>query len=102
MTELLYQAELSQGATRTRGYIPERAAKVGAMIEIKEEGFEGLLNLTIKLGYFGYSLIVTAGEIVAQFDLRTDNRFGQRLTSGHFSSFPNDIQSAPSYAQFER
>lgn len=42
MTELLYQARLSQGTTQTHGYIPERAAKVGAMIEIKEAGFDGL------------------------------------------------------------
>ena len=40
--ENLYQCELSQGTTRTRGYIPERAAKVGSLVEIKDNGFEGL------------------------------------------------------------
>jgi hypothetical protein len=37
-----YQCELSQGTGRTRGYIEERGAKVGAMVEIKDAGFDGL------------------------------------------------------------
>ena len=45
MTELLYQATLSQGTTRTHGYIPERAAKPGKLVEIKEDGFEGLWHV---------------------------------------------------------
>jgi hypothetical protein len=37
-----YQCELSQGTGRTRGYIEDRGAKVGAMVEIKDNGFNGL------------------------------------------------------------
>jgi hypothetical protein len=37
-----YQCELSQGTGRTRGYIEDRGAKVGAMVEIKDNGFNGI------------------------------------------------------------
>lgn len=37
-----YQCELSQGTGRTRGYIEERGAKVGCLVEIKDAGFDGL------------------------------------------------------------
>ncbi len=36
-----YQCDLSQGTTRTHGYLEERAAKVGARVEIKDPGFGG-------------------------------------------------------------
>lgn len=37
-----YQCELSQGTGRTRGYIEQRGAKVGSLVEIKDDGFAGL------------------------------------------------------------
>lgn len=37
-----FQCELSQGTGRTRGYIEERGAKVGKLVEIKDQGFDGL------------------------------------------------------------
>ena len=37
-----FQCELSQGTGRTRGYIEERGAKQGVMVEIKDAGFHGL------------------------------------------------------------
>lgn len=42
MTTTYYQCDLSQGTTRTHGYIEERAAIPGAQVEIKEPGFDGL------------------------------------------------------------
>lgn len=37
----LYQCTLSQGSARTIGYIEDRGASVGKMVEIKDDGFEG-------------------------------------------------------------
>lgn len=42
MTKVYYQCDLSQGSTRTHGYLEERAAIPGAQVEIKEPGFSGL------------------------------------------------------------
>lgn len=37
-----FQASLSQGTARTHGYVEQRAAHVGAMVEILDSGFSGL------------------------------------------------------------
>jgi len=39
---LYYQCDLSQCSARTTGYIEDRGAKLGAHVEIKEPGFDGL------------------------------------------------------------
>ncbi|MCV9965106.1 hypothetical protein OIU34_24745 [Pararhizobium sp. BT-229] len=39
---MYFQCSLSQGSARTQAYIPERGAGVGKMIEIKDDGFDGL------------------------------------------------------------
>lgn len=70
MSELLYQAELSQGTTRTRGYIPERAAKVGAMIEIKEAGFDGLWRVD------SVADRASPKEVVKRYEEMSRNAFG--------------------------
>lgn len=37
----MYQCDLSRGDARTRAYIEERGARLGASVELKEKGFEG-------------------------------------------------------------
>lgn len=39
---IYFQCELSQGTRRTRGYIEQRGAAVGRLVEIKDDGFDGL------------------------------------------------------------
>jgi hypothetical protein len=42
---LYYQCNLSQGTARTHGYIEARGAKVGQLVEIKNDGFDGLWHV---------------------------------------------------------
>jgi hypothetical protein len=37
-----FQCDLSQNNSRSRAYIEERGAKVGNLVEVKEDGFTGL------------------------------------------------------------
>lgn len=37
-----FQADLSQGTARTHGYVEQRAAQIGNMVEIVDPGFSGL------------------------------------------------------------
>jgi hypothetical protein len=39
---MYFQCELSQGTRRTRGYIEQRGAVRGRLVEIKDDGFDGL------------------------------------------------------------
>ena len=41
-----FQCELSQGTGRAMAYIEERAAKLGANVSVKDEGFDGLWAVT--------------------------------------------------------
>lgn len=66
----LYQCDLSQGTTRTRGYIPERAAKVGAMVEIKDKGFDGLWRVD------SVSDKASPKEVVKRYEEMSRNAFG--------------------------
>lgn len=68
--ENLYQCELSQGTTRTHGYIPERAAKVGAMVEIKEAGFDGLWRVD------SVSDKASPKDVVKRYEELNRNSFG--------------------------
>ncbi|MEP3279149.1 MAG: hypothetical protein ABJN26_25385 [Stappiaceae bacterium] len=42
---LYHQCALSHGDTRTIGWIPERASKVGCKVELKTDGFSGLWDV---------------------------------------------------------
>ncbi len=43
--DLYYQCALSYGGTKTMGWIPERASKVGFKVELKTDGFSGFWNV---------------------------------------------------------
>ena len=70
MTEKLYQCDLSQGTARTQGYIPERAAKVGAMVEIKTDGFSGLWRVD------NVADKASPKEVVKRYEEMSRNAFG--------------------------
>ncbi len=68
--ELLYQCTLSQGTTRTIGYIPERAASIGKIVEIKDDGFEGFWRVE------SVSDKASPKEVVKRYDEMSRNAFG--------------------------
>jgi hypothetical protein len=66
MTKLYYQCDLSQGTTRTHGYLEERAAIPGAQVEIKDEGFGGL-----------WTVDAVADKGISEEKLRADQRMNR-------------------------
>lgn len=68
-----YQCDLSQGSTRTTAYIEERGAKLGARVEIKTSGFDGLWEV-IQVADKGIE-----GAILSELQKNNRNSFGSIL-----------------------
>ena len=45
--EIFHQCELSRGTDRTVGWIPQRGAKVGAVVELAEDGYKTWLVTSV-------------------------------------------------------
>lgn len=65
---MYYQCDLSQGTTRTCGYIEERAAKPGVQVEIKEPGFTGL-----------WTVDAVSDKGISEEKLRADQRMNRNV-----------------------